>query len=308
MKALGDAGDVKAIAEIVAAQPGIPWEAIPDIAMNSTDVWQALLASGVPQTALMRQLPRLTNLGLASGDTGRQIAQQLRDESRIVGARIHPMQVLVALRTYASGHGARGNQTWQPEARIIDALDAAFYTAYKAVEPTGKRLLLALDVSGSMTWCGCGGLPVTPREVTAAMSLVTANVEDGYEIIGFETNIQPLAISPRQRLDDVLRYMLNRPAAGTDCSLPMLWALQQHQVFDAFVIYTDNETWAGRIHPFQALKEYRDKMGIAAKLVVVGTTSTGFSIADPDDAGMMDVCGFDTTVPNVISDFIRQSI
>jgi hypothetical protein len=30
-----------------------------------------------------------------------------------------------------------------------------------------------------------------------------------------------------------------------------------------------------------------------------------FSIADPDDAGMLDVVGFDTATPHVISDFIR---
>jgi trove domain protein len=34
-------------------------------------------------------------------------------------------------------------------------------------------------------------------------------------------------------------------------------------------------------------------------------TSTGFSIADPDDAGMLDVAGFDHAVPNLISEFSR---
>ena len=74
---------------------------------------------------------------------------------------------------------------------------------------------------------------------------------------------------------------------------------------DTFVIYTDNETWAGRVHPAQALRAYRNARGIPAKLVVVGMTSTGFSIADPDDAGMLDVVGFDTATPPVISDFAR---
>jgi 60 kDa SS-A/Ro ribonucleoprotein len=42
-------------------------------------------------------------------------------------------------------------------------------------------------------------------------------------------------------------------------------------------------------------------------LVVVGMVSNGFSIADPDDAGMLDVVGFDTATPAVIADFIRQT-
>ena len=49
----------------------------------------------------------------------------------------------------------RGKHTWTPVGQIVDALDAAFYTAFENVEPTGKRLLLALDVSGSMA-CGDG--------------------------------------------------------------------------------------------------------------------------------------------------------
>ncbi len=71
------------------------------------------------------------------------------------------------------------------------------------------------------------------------------------------------------------------------------------------MVYTGSETWAGAIHPVQALREYREKTGIAAKLVVVGMVSNGFSIADPDDGGMLDVVGFDAAAPAVNADFIR---
>ena len=71
---------------------------------------------------------------------------------------------------------------------------------------------------------------------------------------------------------------------------------------DKFCVYTDNETWAGRIHPTQALKQYRDQYG-KGKLIVVGTSATNFSIADPKDAGMLDVVGFDSATPQLISQF-----
>ena len=41
--------------------------------------------------------------------------------------------------------------TWSPVRAVVDALDGAFYSAFGNVEPAGTRLLLALDVSGSMT-------------------------------------------------------------------------------------------------------------------------------------------------------------
>jgi 60 kDa SS-A/Ro ribonucleoprotein len=47
------------------------------------------------------------------------------------------------------------------------------------------------------------------------------------------------------------------------------------------------------------------KTGIPAKLIVAGMTSTGFSIADPDDGGMLDVVGFDRAAPAVMADFAR---
>jgi len=60
------------------------------------------------------------------------------------------------------------------------------------------------------------------------------------------------------------------------------------------------------MHPVQALQAYRRQSGIPAKLVVVGMTSNGFSIADPDDAGMLDVVGFDTAAPRLIADFCES--
>ena len=70
--------------------------------------------------------------------------------------------------------------------------------------------------------------------------------------------------------------------------------------------YTDSETWAGNIHPAQALRQYRDAFVGDAKGVIVGKTSNGFTLADPNDRSMLDVVGFDTTVPAVIADFVRE--
>ena len=120
--------------------------------LTSPEVWEALLED-MPMTALIRNLATMTRVGvLAPGSDGTAKAvAQLGDADRIRRARVHPIAVLAALRTYASGRGARGRGEWNPVREIVDALDAAFYTAFGNVEPAGKRLLLALDVSGSMT-------------------------------------------------------------------------------------------------------------------------------------------------------------
>ena len=53
----------------------------------------------------------------------------------------------------------------------------------------------------------------------------------------------------------------------------------------------------------QALQQYRQKMGIPAKLIVQAFVANRFTIAHPNDAGVLDVIGFDTAMPSVIRDF-----
>ena len=59
-------------------------------------------------------------------------------------------------------------------------------------------------------------------------------------------------------VDDVLRSLEGLAWGGTDCALPMVWAQKNRVDVDTFVIYTDNETWAGPVHPAQALRSYRE--------------------------------------------------
>ena len=205
-------------------------------------------------------------------------------------------------------HSARGTLTWNPVTEVVDALDQAFYRAFGAIKGSGKRTLLALDVSDSMEMSEIAGMPgITPRIASAAMAMVTARTETSHAFMAFSHHFVPLNISPRQRLDDVVETMERVPYGGTDCALPMIWAAKNRVEVDVFSIYTDSETWAGNIHPVQALQEYRRKMGISAKLVVVGMVANEFSIADPNDAGMLDVVGFDTATPDLIADFSQES-
>jgi 60 kDa SS-A/Ro ribonucleoprotein len=234
------------------------------------------------------------------------VVRKLKDEALLKRARIHPLAVLIAEKVYAQGKGDKGSLTWKPVPKIIDALDEAFYATFQNIEPCGKPMLLALDVSGSMGGGSVAGSCLTPREASAAMALVTAATEREYHTMGFSSRLVQLNITPRMRLDDVLKRISNLPFERTDCALPMIWARENEVDVSAFITYTDSETWAGKIHPSQALRQYRHEFIGDAKAVVVGMTSNGFTIADPNDRGMLDVVGFDTTAPAVIADFVRS--
>jgi hypothetical protein len=106
------------------------------------------------------------------------------------------------VRNYRSGMGLRGNTSWTPVQPIVDALNNAFYLSFGNVVPTGKRILLAIDTSGSMHGSVVNGIPNMNLHVACgAMAMVTAKVEQQYHIIGVDTRVQELPISPSHRLD-----------------------------------------------------------------------------------------------------------
>jgi 60 kDa SS-A/Ro ribonucleoprotein len=254
---------------------------------------------------MIRNLGVMSTSGLLAphSEASKAIAARLGDRDALRAARIHPIAVLAALKTYGQGHGVRGKNKWDPVSQVLDALDAAFYVTFENAPTTNRRIMLALDVSGSMTAPVFGMGFLSCREAVAAMALVTAATEPDHRFVAYSTKLTPLHISPRQRLDDVIKITSNMPFSGTDCALPMIEAANKRWPVDLFVVLTDNETWAGAIHPAEALRHYRQRMGIAAKLIVVAMTASEFTIADPDDAGMLDVVGFDTNTPQLIAEF-----
>jgi 60 kDa SS-A/Ro ribonucleoprotein len=204
-----------------------------------------------------------------------------------------------------AGRGAKGSLTWSPIPQISDALEEAFYASFGLIEPTGKRFLLGLDVSGSMG-CPMGDSGITCAEGTAVMAMVTARLEKNSYVHGFADTFRDLKITAKDTLESATRKTQQSNFGSTDCALPMKYALANKIPVDVFCVYTDSEFNTGRQHPSQALAEYRRVMGIPAKLVVVGMTATNVTIADPSDAGMMDVVGFDGATPELIADFARN--
>jgi 60 kDa SS-A/Ro ribonucleoprotein len=281
-------------------------EHIPTALLNEASVWRELLQK-MPLTAMLRNLGKMSNLGLLDPGTDetRLVCEKLADEVALKQARVHPFNMLVALQTYSKGKGELGKLSWPVNDAIKHALNDAFYKTFKFVEPTNKRYCLAMDVSMSMAWTNVNGCPsITPRDASSALAMVTARTERDYEMIAFSTTLVPLKINADMRLEDVVKNMQAVPMGGTDCAQPMLWAKEKNKKFDVFVVYTDCETWAGDIHPAEALRQYREHSGIwDAKLIVCAMTSNKFTLADPNDPGMLDMAGFDSSGPEIMRNF-----
>ncbi len=198
---------------------------------------------------------------------------------------------------------------------MVDALDAMVYQAFDFVEPTHQAYYLGVDVSGSMR-SGLSGIPLmTCAQGAAVMAMTIARIEAKHIIKGFTSTegyrsgtslMSDLQITANTTLAESFSEVYQNNFGWTDCALPVLDALKRQIFVDVFVVITDNETWAGEIHPSQALQEYRSRINPGAKMIVIGMTSTGFSIADPADPLSLDVVGFDTSTPSIIAEFCRE--
>lgn len=276
----------------------LPWEAFPTEALNDVKLWKALLPN-MPIIALVRNLGKMSSIGLLKPLSAEEaiVVEKLKNPRGL-----HPFNIMIAMKTYQSGRGFRGSLNWPVNQNVVAALEDAFYASFQYVKPAGKRTLIGLDVSGSMS-SPCQGTSVSAREAAGAMAMSILRTEPRTYIHGFTNQFVDLGITKNDGLAEVQRKIYKSNFGTTDCAVPMVHALQHGLEVDTFVVFTDNETYAGRVHPYQALQDYRRKTGIDAGLVVAAFTSTGFSIADPRDHKSLDIVGLDSALPQLVAQF-----
>lgn len=302
-----EATSARAVAKLI-GEYRLTREMIPTQFLNDAEVWEALLER-MPLTATIRNLGKMTEVGLLKplSSAAKLVTDRLGDVEYLRKSRIHPLAVLVASRVYGSGKGIKGSLAWTPVPAIQSALDSAFYGTFDNVVPTGKPMLVALDVSGSMGTSAAGATPLRACEVTAAMSLVFLHTEPNVHVFGFANTFRELGVRKGMTLEQAMAKVVQLNFGSTNIGLAVQYALDHKLDVGAFVTMTDNEVNGGS-HLSQLLRQYRRERQAEARSIILATTSTGFTVHDPTDRGCLDVAGFDPSVPAVVADFIREDL
>ncbi len=125
-----------------------------------------------------------------------------------------------------------------------------------------------------------------------------------------ETAIKEFTSAMDRKLSDAEKIEFEAAkTVGDTATIELIHKKLRYQgVYDAINIYTDNDLNSGRRLSVVALRAYRKLVGLPTKMVVMASTVTDFTIADPSDEGMLDLVGFDTQTPQVLSAFIRGDI
>ncbi|MFI0450159.1 TROVE domain-containing protein [Actinomadura sp. 6N118] len=293
---------------------GVPWEFLPDAVLSDPEVWDALIDT-IGMTALIRNLARMTRIRalVPLHSSTRRAAARLTDAEALAKARVHPMDLFLALRVYKSGlaqpHRRAEQQRWQPVPAILDALEAAYELSFDHIQPSGRRLLIAIDSSGSMLQqVQIGGSPLgSCYEVANAMAVIMNRIEGGdCHVIDVDTRVYRSRVTARTNLREIGTWRMS--GGGTDLSLPFQWAQREGLAVDGILVLTDNESWAGAWqHPTQALRAYRQAVSPNARVIVASMAANGFTIADPRDKGVLNAVGLDASLPMLVNGYIRGS-
>lgn len=297
----------------------LPREVLNTSLLTSPMVWNSLLFTTsveeggkifrkvtMPITALFRNMGVMTQRGIFNDqEVAKLVADHIVKPHVLKTGRVHPVAVLLAKLTYDHGRGLKGKLSWVVNKIISDALEEAFYVSFQTVEGTGKRVLHAVDCSGSMK----GIIPNVPlisscqavatlvmeairREYKYAQEMKTKGtpVDNLQEVMLFSRTGNKVNITPDMKLSEVMG-IIQSDFQTTDCSQPMIRALAEFRkskgksgLYDLFIVYTDNETYYGgpgldgktphKMHPSEALELYRKETGIDARMVIYATTPT----------------------------------
>ena len=278
---------------------GLTREMIPTKWLSNARVWEALLPN-TPFNALVRNLGVMSSCGLLTplSKASRYVAARLSDPNEVSRSRIHPMSIIKALLTYKMGHGVKGSLTWEVNTQIVTALEEAFYMSFENVEPTHKNILIGVDVSGSMGWENLGGIiGFTPAMASTIMAMVIARREPNHHIVCFSSGVSDLGITKHTSLAEACRITGSKTFGSTNIPAVIDYARTHKIDVDAYVVLTDNETYMGG-HVCEKLKGDE-------KFITCAMEANEFTVADPNNANMLDIVGFDTATPQLISEFIK---
>lgn len=287
----------------------IPREGVPTHFLSAPEVWAALLPH-MPLTALLRNLATLTRYGVITplAEATRSVAARITDATAIRRARIHPLHAVIALQTYQSGQGMQGRHQWEPVPQIVAALEELVEISFTTASPTGRRILFALDVSGSMQWPRMQKLGMmTPIEIGAIMLMAIMRCEPAWHGLAFHTEALPIPVTPRMTMREAMKVISELPSGGSDLGAPIRYAIRERIDADALVVFTDNETWANGEPVDVTLDRYRQQVGHPVAAVVIAATATHYSVLRPSDPQGLNIAGFDSAAPALVRDFIADA-
>lgn len=238
------------------------------------------------------------------------VATRLRDAKAIRQAGAFPYQLLAAYQNAGAGI---------PQV-IRDALQDAMETATSNVPAWQGRVVVCVDVSGSMrspiTGYRKGATSaVTCVQVASLIAATALRKNPLARVIAFNDEVEPVTLNPRDSVMTNTRVLTDLPWGGTDCSRPLALLNKEGTEADLVLMVSDNQSWIDLrkeswsfkgtevMEEWERLKERNPQARLVCLDLQPYTTSQA-----PDRDDILNVGGFSDQVFSVIRDFANGEL
>lgn len=332
----------------ILSKTNIPTEAVPNIWLKEYIYWKHAITKTPLTRLMRSLSVLSAHKIIDNDFIHKTVIDKLTNRELILNSRIHPVSVINTKLTYDSGSGIKGSLEWEVNKEVSDALDKMITLSFLnspeimleklSVEGEECDIMFSIDVSPSMD--AKAMLNINCRDLASLICLmviksITKNnkeLEKRIMVNKFSSNSNNYGYmssnkkqEEEEKDDGLWKVDFNSDMTvsecikeinknndnwtSTDCSLPITTAMKNKNRIKTFIVITDNDTNSNKRLPSEELKIYREKMNIPnAQLIVVALSANKFTIADPNDMGMLDICGADANISKLIVDFINETI
>lgn len=229
------------------------------------------------------------------------VAARLADASEIARARVFPYQLMAAYR--AAGDG-------MPQA-IVDALQDAMEIATRNVPKLRGEVVVAVDVSGSMSSPATGyrrgaTSVLSCVQVAALIAACLKRANPSARIVPFADEVRSVRLNARDTVMSQAGQLAAMVGGGTKVSAPLALLNAEKAKVDLLVVVSDNQSWvdsrvAGGTETMRQWSAIKARCA-AAKMVCIDL-QPNMTSQTVERRDVLHVGGFSDAVFSVLTDF-----
>lgn len=287
--------------------PDVPFLMLTSVENLPKEVWAAI-ALKATWTQCRMNLNTFTRHGAFEVDgVAEAVATKLRDPIEVEKSKVFPYQLMVAWMF--------ANET--APSIVSLALQEAMEHAIKNVPAVGGQILIAPDISGSMSNPvtgdrGSASTKVSCRNVASLISAAFVRRNTSTRVFPFSDRVDEVKLNPLDSVMTNTNKINSLPSGGTNCSLPLAEYNRLGIKADLVIYVSDNESWldsnyygrpTGLMSEWATFKRNNPK----AKLVCIDLTPNTTSQVK-EGVDRLNIGGFSDAVFDVIDLFAKGEL
>lgn len=245
----------------------VTWETMLSAFGNTASVWNSLIDGG--KLGYMALLRNLRNIAKSGSDRIPKVCATIADPEQVRKSKQLPFRFYSAWRMLRAAGVPN---------EMLYALERAMDASVTNAETIPGNTLIAIDVSGSMTWPISENSDVRSCDIALVLAAMARSICENATIVVFDTILRQYDPDPEA---GILETVSSIPVhgGGTNLALPLQWALRESECnrrkmlgrfielppvskptarFDRMILLSDNEINRGYTRVCQTLAdEYR---------------------------------------------------